>query len=180
MKMEVVLMNTLDKTKIYLDEEGKEELLGRIDSLREELNKVARENVEGESAQSTASYSEVPIRVGELGKEATIKAEIKHALDLLSRSVPIEKHGIEGKVDIYDEVKVSPIHSGDSEHSYMLVARNSKNPNEISINSTLGRAIYMAQAGEKIGYDTSLRGVVTHTDIEVLNIERQNIHKSLN
>jgi hypothetical protein len=179
-------MNTLDKTKLYLDEEGYDELFDEIGSLRNDLDDVARENVGSDAIGGATNSSADIVRTGELGKEANIKAEKERKLRSLLNVIPIKEHGIEDLVDINDEVRLRLKHSDGRVNdgvTYTLVARRPRSFKEVSINSNLGNKIYKAAIGEEnLEYDTIRGNTTTHTTVEVLDIIRKikgDIPKSL-
>lgn len=142
--------------KIYLSKEGYHKYLDEIEELRKKL--VQNSKIKALSASDDAgngwhdnfSFEEAK------REELMIIANIEKKCSLLQLIILLEKHNIKNKVDLLDIVQVKFVDTEELE-DYRLVGELNSNldsiPNEISINSPLGQAIYKKKVGDISHYE---------------------------
>lgn len=143
-------------TKVYLDQEGYEELLDSISRTVEKLNKITmgRSSAYREGTGNIGDEPEFEILQIE---ERRILHELQKQRLLLSRVEIIEKHNNNEFIDIGDIVRTE-ISADDytQECVVKLVGKSidfDSDINEVTINSPLGGAIYKKNIGEDVSYN---------------------------
>ena len=152
--------------KIFLDEDGYQELLDYIDTLVKKLNNVGKE-----LAQSNEDYSESwhdnPAYDHAMSKEAVVATKINHYNNLIKEVEIIKKTNFKDKINLDDKVELKLTFKDGSSNidKYRLIGGYfSKEEGDffaISINSPLGEAIHKQKIGKTVKYVLDNDDVVT-------------------
>lgn len=160
---------------IYLDQEGYEEILQNIKSLKERLkeNNMNRQNAFASGASDGWNSTEV----ADIKRtEGLIMGELQREYEKLSRAIIVEKHNDSEIIDIGDVVLADMFLSENKskELTFKLVGTSGNlkaEIQEISINSPFGSAVYKKKVGDLCSYSVNDR------PISVLIKEKLNLKK---
>ena len=132
-----------DNNIIYLDEEGYNAYLQDIENTRKELGKISKMRLENHLHDADDAKRE----------EYKIIGELTEKLQKLQKIQVIKTNDIKDLICINDFVTVDMMFSEDDveECMFKLVASNTPDTNasipEITINSPLGKAVYLQEVG---------------------------------
>lgn len=141
--------------KIYLDKKGYENYLKEIDDLRNLINvngknkSNAYTGAVGDGWHDNFEFEEAK------REELRIQRQLRDKVEGLSRIVIVEKTQDETLIDINDFVKIKMIFGIDDEEEMevKLVADSTRNYDEISLSSPLGKALYHKTVGTNVSYE---------------------------
>ena len=145
-----------DNNPIYVDKNGYNELLKKIEEVKESIQKnnlgrKAAFDAGAGDGWDSPEFEEIE------RKERMLSGELQRLYEKLSRVEIIEKHNDTEIVDIGDILVVDLLFSEDDgeEFKIKLVGGEGNFNNkidEVSINSPLGNAVYKKKIGEKAAY----------------------------
>ncbi len=144
----------MNKEKIYMDKKGYEEYLDRLEDLKVQLSKVRKEK--GRSiveAVGDGWHDNFAFEDSKRQEMLLIQTIIDKTVEL-ENIIIIEKTGTNQSIDIGTAflLQLSSEEYID-EAQYKLVGNiPDLERNEISLNSPLGKAVYLQKEGDKIGY----------------------------
>lgn len=168
----------MDENKIYLDQQGYNNLLKNIEILKERIqeNNIGRKNAFDASAGDgwdSPEFEEIE------RKERMLLGELKKCYDELSRAVIVERHDETDIIDVGDTVRVDLYFSEDDfeEQLFKLVGGTpnfdlSEEIQEVSINSPMGSSVYKKKVGEQSSYSVNNRQFTVFIK-EKLNLSKQ-------
>lgn len=146
---------------IYLDQNGYNELLKKIEELKEAIqaNNMGRKDAFDASAGDgwdSPEFEEIE------RTNMRLNGELRNMYESLNRVVIIEKHNNQEIVDIGDIILADMIFSPDDmeEMTFKLVGASGNFDSEIqeiSINSPLGSAVYKKKIGDTCSYSVNDR-----------------------
>ena len=146
---------------IYLDQNGYNELLKKIEKLKEaiQVNNMGRKNAFDASAGDgwdSPEFEEIE------RTNMRLNGELRNMYESLNMVVIIEKHNNQEIVDIGDIILADMIFSPDDmeEMTFKLVGASGNFDSEIqeiSINSPLGSAVYKKKIGDTCSYSVNDR-----------------------
>lgn len=149
------------KDKIYLSKDGYNQYLEEIDKLKEKLNqnnlskKQAYEEAPGDGWHDNFVFEDI------VRQEDNLLTQIENIIKKNKDIVVIERKNNDNLVDIDDIVELELIYQdGSSEMDKFLLTASYKtnhfsNIDEVSINSPLGRCIYLKKIGTTSSYEVN-------------------------
>lgn len=151
--------------KLFLDQDGYEDLLQEIDLLKKKLadnGKVKGEaysGAVGDGWHDNFAFDEANMQ------ERMILGQLKECYEKLQRVEIVERHENENLIDVNDIVKINMIFDVDDveEFNFKLVGSIGTHLKDdlelqcVSINSPLGKALYHKHVGEKSSYQVEKR-----------------------
>lgn len=162
--------------KIYLDQDGYNEMLNQIENIKEELriNDMGRKEAFDAGAGDgwdSPEFEEIERQTMRLS------GELQRLYNELQKVVIIEKHNDENIIDIGDTIVADFIYSPDDieEMIFKLVATSgnfNKEIQEVSINSPLGAATYKKQIGDTCTYSVEDKNFSVYLK-QKLNLEKE-------
>ena len=154
----------MDK-KIYLDKEGYQKLLDKVDMLKQKLAQNGLERGEAYSGAVGDGWHDNFAFDEANRQENMILGQLRECYEKLNQVVIIEKTSDDSLIDLGDIVTVDMIYSLDDceEFQFKLVGTVGMCENsdielqEVSINSPLGSAVYHKKNGETVSYKVDNR-----------------------
>lgn len=166
----------MGKTKIHLTQDGYNEFLDHIEDLRQELQSNSRnksdayKSAPGDGWHDNFDFEQTKRQESIILKDIASKRRLIEDIKIIKPKKINQKY-----VNINDMVKLK-IHYSETdfdESIYKLVGgyfpKETKEYQEISLNSPIGRAIYDVKIGETIEYNTENRKKTKVEIIEKIN-----------
>ena len=146
---------------IYLDQDGYNEFLKGIEKIKEDLRRNDMGRKEAFDAGAGDGWDSPEFEEIERNNTRLV-GELQRRYNELQRIVIIEKHNDSDTIDIGDIILANMIFSSANteEITFKLVATSGgfgKEIREVSINSTLGAAVYKKQIGDTCSYSVNNR-----------------------
>ena len=151
--------------KILLTQEGYDEYLNQLEKMKEKfyetgmLKKEANEQAPGDGWHDNFAYEDA------VREENAVLYRLQ-ALNANNKKIQIVKEeNHKDRVCVHDKIKLEMIYSDtDKEIETFLLSGSytTKSDQEITLNSPLGRAIYLQKIGSTISYKTSGKTIKVH------------------
>lgn len=151
----------MNENKIYLDQQGYQELLKSIDMIKLKIKENSAGRKEAFDAGAGDGWDSPEFEEIER-QERLLNGELAHLYDTLTRVEIIEKEDNAEIIDIGDVFKIDIYFSSDDfeEDVFKLVGGSAdfnKEIKEISLNSPLGKSVYKKKVGDTTSYNVGDR-----------------------
>lgn len=143
--------------KIYLDKEGYNNFLQDIEHIKEELSKLRIEKAEAYRSSSGDDFHDNFAFEDAENRERGLLYKLSEKLTALQRVVIIQNNKVDDIVEVNDVVSLTIDFGEKQTNLYRLSGTQDfdldGNIINVSINSPLGKAIYLKKIGESVSYN---------------------------
>ena len=149
----------MEEGKIYLDEEGYKQYLNDIENLKSQLEYLKKEKTSAHASSEANNWHDNSAMEMLRNEEYRITKMLRDMLDKMNKIVIVDKAQSDNEViDINDIVSIHMQYNDEDLGTkyYKLVATERPNinsvVNEVSLNSPLGKSIYLKNVGYSGSY----------------------------